>query len=183
MVGDPPPTKRVAWAADPGAPERTWHVTLMPDARPLPTFCGVQLTSPAVIRDAEPGVGGICFSCAATVQRLAHKGSDEEIPHRYLTTLVWEVERDDGGRERLNRADALDAFADAALQERGPVQLIADGVIYQRAWMGPHGQLFHSVLRNDGSSVELAGDAARAALKSLIAHRAIGGSRGPSTSN
>lgn len=162
-------TKHVMWAADPGEP-REWHVTLVPDVRPLPTFCGRELVDPVVIQGPEPGEGAICMACAFAVDRLAKRSSGEEIPYRFLTTRVWEVERD-GQRARMNRTDALDAFADAALEERGEVLLLADGVVYQRGWIGPNSQLVRSSLRNDGSTVELAGEAARDAVRSLIAHR------------
>ena len=164
-------TKRVGWAADPGDP-REWHVTLVPEVRPVPTFCGRELVDPTVIHGPEAGEGTICMTCAIAVKRLTNRSSDEEIPYRFLTTRVWEVERD-GQRVRMNRTDALDAFADAALEERGEVLLLADGVVYQRAWIGPNKQLFHSTLRNDGSRVEVVGDGARASIGSLIAHRNI----------
>jgi hypothetical protein len=123
-----------------------------------------------VIAGPEAGEGTICFSCAAVVDQLTKRSSDEGIPYLFLTTRVWEVERD-GQRVRMSRTDALDAFADAALEERGEVRLLADGQVFQRAWIGPNKQLFHSTLRDDGSKVELARDAAREALRGLIAHR------------
>jgi hypothetical protein len=82
----------------------------------------------------------------------------------------WELERGGVRKNYLDTADAIDAYADAGLEERDPVTLLIDGKPWLRFWIDagvPH----HALHYDGGEFQEYTGEQARDCLRAFVAHR------------
>jgi len=113
----------------------------------------------------------VCSNVIDQVERIGRIAPDN-VPYVWLTTVTWEVEWA-GQRIRRDREDAIQAFADAALEERDEVRLLTDRTEFQHFWIGERGEPHHTITRLDGSKVETTHEAARANLRRYTQWRQV----------
>jgi hypothetical protein len=84
----------------------------------------------------------------------------------------WELERASVRTNYTDPSDAIDAYADAGLEERDAVRLLVDGKPGMSFWIDagvPH----HAMHYEGGAFQEFTGETARECLRAFIAHRKL----------